>query len=49
MKKKNQNNKLRDLIVNNPRAQDRIDIREIDEQVKKEDKDLEIKNHSFLL
>lgn len=35
---KDQKNNLRDLIINNPRAQQRIEIKEIEEQVKVADK-----------
>lgn len=35
MKNKLPKNSLKDLIINNPRAQDRLDIKEIEKKVRK--------------
>lgn len=43
--KTNSINSLKDLIVNNPQAKERISIREIEKDIKKNDKQ-EGKNHA---
>ena len=44
MNKKNQQNNLRDLIINNPRAQSRKELKEIEKEVKNINKEFGSKN-----
>ena len=44
--KKQNKNSLRDFIINNPQAQDRIEIKEIERQVKEMDKNF-VKRDKF--